>query len=250
MNEITRDFVSKGNFSYYRTGLLAEPIMLKKEWLQKVISKNIKDLDIRINYLLGETGENEKVFDIPQNPELYTFGIGKDKKYVLFDLDKNICFYIDSNRNIIVKLIQKDYYYKYTEAYDFGKDRFIGFKRIPEAVYNRLVCITDVNELAVNDDSFKETESGIIVPDKRVIKTNFSGHAAVHEVNYTHAIIVSVGKGEVNRVRSVDTKDKEYLPIDFKLLDKVIIPPNAGSFIYIDDKEYRVCTDWDILVRL
>ena len=238
LNSVSKYGKINGTLSYYRQGLLADPLMIKKEWLQDC---NSIVNDVRINFLVES---NDSVFDKIDNFSIHTYGIGNNKSYLVFDLDRDIFYFIDSIKNIIIQLIKEEYYYKYSQAYDFGKSKFIGFKRIPSTSYNRIICISDIDELSIRDNNFKETDNGIIVPDKRVIKTNMNGHVHEHEVNYTYAIIVSIGEGEINRTTG------ERLPMDFKLLDKVIIPPNCGSFLYIDDIEYRCCLDWDIIGKL
>eukprot|EP00745_Piridium_sociabile_P015774 TRINITY_DN23581_c1_g1_i1.p1 TRINITY_DN23581_c1_g1~~TRINITY_DN23581_c1_g1_i1.p1 ORF type:complete len:105 (+),score=27.99 TRINITY_DN23581_c1_g1_i1:127-441(+) len=72
-----------------------------------------------------------------------------------------------------------------------------------------------------------KTKSGIMLPEK--------SHAKIQE-----AVVVAVGKGAKN-------EKGESLPISVQVGDKVLLPEYGGTKLVIEEKEYFLFRDGDLL---
>lgn len=76
----------------------------------------------------------------------------------------------------------------------------------------------------------EETESvkgGIIIPDSAKEKPQ-------------EGIVIAVGKGKTD-------KDGKLVPMEVKKGDKVLMPKYGGSEVKINDKEYKIISEEDIV---
>lgn len=87
--------------------------------------------------------------------------------------------------------------------------------------------IHDDRLLVKVEDTKKTTESGIVLPESSVSKSQMG-------------VVYTVGKGR-------RTQDGTRIPLDVKPGDKVLFDKFAGSPIVLNDTEYLLLKEYDII---
>ncbi|OAD78737.1 hypothetical protein PHYBLDRAFT_107970, partial [Phycomyces blakesleeanus NRRL 1555(-)] len=76
----------------------------------------------------------------------------------------------------------------------------------------------------------EKTAAGIFIPEK-----------AQETLNQGH--VVAVGKGALN-------KEGAHIPLQVSVGDKIILPPYGGSVVKIQDEEFLLFRDSEILAKI
>ena len=80
------------------------------------------------------------------------------------------------------------------------------------------------------EEAVEKTKGGIIIPDTAKEKPQ-------------HGKVIAVGKGKLN-------DDGKLTPLDVKVGDKILFGKYSGSEVKIDDKEYLIMREDDVLAIL
>ena len=164
-------------------------------------------------------------------------------KYYLFDAIPSRY----SNSNVIFRSVGGFERASMSENPDVTKDKAIEFKRLPIPSYDR-ICILPLDrneEEGITDGStHKQLESGLFVPDTQKVIGKYGERRVEYEIDYDWGIIVAMGPGDIDRTNGT------RLPMEHSIMDKVIIPPNYGSPFFVDDVEYRMVRDSDIMCKI
>jgi chaperonin GroES len=80
------------------------------------------------------------------------------------------------------------------------------------------------------EEAVEKTKGGIIIPDTAKEKPQ-------------QGKVIAVGKGKVN-------EDGKVTPLDVKVGDKILFGKYSGSEVKIDDKEYLILREEDVLAIL
>ncbi|KAF9169898.1 10 kDa heat shock protein [Mortierella sp. AD011] len=76
----------------------------------------------------------------------------------------------------------------------------------------------------------EKTASGILIPEKSQETLN-------------EGYVIAVGKGSV-------TKEGKVIPLELKEGDKVLLPPYGGSTVKVDNEEFLLFRDSEILAKV
>lgn len=79
-------------------------------------------------------------------------------------------------------------------------------------------------------EAMTKTKGGIVIPEKAQAKV-------------LHAMVVAVGPGARN-------KNGDYIPPAVQPGDKVLLPEYGGTKVDIEDKEYHLFREQDILAKV